>query len=126
VTHLQYVNPTSHKRNRAFLVDEIHLLPNFKIAGCDGVERVADVKRRLLEMDRKHVALGDGDGAGRIKAVPYTDGILYVLSGGFEDLVRDGSLRRAPLHRPEKDKPHADGQYGKDSGKSEENEFWHL
>jgi len=123
VLHPRHVDPFPKQGNGSLLVLKPYSLSDGEVARGDGVERIPHVQRRLFDMNREHVALGDRDGARRIETVSHADRILHVLSRRFEDLVRDDSLRCSPLSGAKKDQPHGDGKDSEDGGEGEENQL---
>jgi len=129
VLHLSDIDAPPDSGEAPLFVLDLHCLPYLVFFRCQCVERHRDISRDIVHLDGKDIALGDRDSGGRKESRAHANGVLNVLSGGLENLVRDNAWRGLSLDGAEEDEPEQEGSQCKDGSERKENisrKFYHL
>ena len=127
--HLSDIDTPQIPREAPLFVLDPHSLPYLVFFRCQCVECHRDIRRDIVHLDGKDIALGDRDSGGRKESRAHANGVLNVLSGGLENLVRDNAWRGLSLDGAEEDEPEQEGSQCKDGSERKENisrKFYHL
>lgn len=118
--HLSDIDAPPDSGEAPLFVLDLHCLPYLVFFRCQCVERHRDISRDIVHLDGKDIALGDRDSGGRKESRAHANGVLNVLSGGLENLVRDYAWRGLSLDGAEEDEPEQEGNNGADRCEGQE------